>query len=390
MGKNTSLFSQIQKLFPRAEFQKHVQTNKAERHARGKSCWDQYTAMLFAQFAKAQSLSEIVNGLKSCEGKLQHLGIKPIGKSTLSYMNEHRPSELYRDIFYSFLGKAHAEAGTWKKPFGIKKKVYSIDSTTIPLCLAMYDWAKFRKKKGAVKLHLRLDHDGYLPEYAVITVGKDNDAKIVKQFPIEPGSITSFDKGYNAYVYWSDMCEQGACFVTRLKDNAVYEVLEEKEVKGKNILRDAVIRLTGVGAGEKCPHTLRIVEYYDEEKDRTFTFVTNQMNMAATTIASIYKSRWKIELFFKSIKQNLKIKTFLGTSQNAVETQIWTALIAILIFKYMQMKSKLGWSLSNLVALVRMNIFTYRDLWAWLDKPYDTPPESLAEVDGIQMAIPLP
>jgi hypothetical protein len=254
VNKNTSLFSQIQKLFPRSEFQKHVHANKAERHARGITCWQQFTAMMFGQFAKAQSLSEITNGLKSCEGKLQHLGITTIEKSTLSYVNGHRPSTLYRDVFYDFLGKAQSEAGLWKKPFRLKKKLYSIDSTTISLCLSMYNWAKFRKRKGAVKLHLRLDHDGYLPEYAVITAGKDHDSKIVKQFPIEPGSITSFDRGYNAYAYWSDMCEHGAYFVTRLKDNAVYEVVEENEVKGKNIIRDARIRLTGMNAVEKCSH----------------------------------------------------------------------------------------------------------------------------------------
>jgi len=377
VSKYTSLFSQILKLFPRDEFNKHVHERKAERHARGVTCWQQFTAMLFGQFASARSLSEVTNGLKSCEGKLQHLGIEPIPKSSLAYVNSHRPSQLYQDVFYDLLHKAQSEAGTWKKPFGLKKKLYSIDSTTIGLCLSMYDWAKFRRKKGGLKIHLRLDHDGYLPEYAVITEAKIHDYKMVDKFPIEPDTITTFDRGYNAYVYWSEMCEHGASFVTRLKDNAVYEVIEEMEIKGKNILRDARIRLTGISAAQKCPHELRIVEYYDEEEGRAFVFVTNNLKLAASTIAQIYKERWKIELFFKAIKQNLKIKTFLGTSQTAVETQIWTALIAILVLKYLQLKSKIGWALSNLVALLRMNLFTYRDLWAWIDKPYGTPPEPL-------------
>jgi hypothetical protein len=333
--------------------------------------------MLFGQFASANSLSEVTNGLRSCEGKLKHLGIEPIAKSSLAYVNSHRPSELYRDIFFDILQKAQSQAGICKKPFGLKKKLYSIDSTTISVCLSMYDWAKFRRKKGGLKIHLRLDHDGYLPQYAIITEAKIHDSKMVDKFPIEPDSITAFDRGYNAYIYWSEMCEQGASFVTRLKENAVYEVIAEMEPKGKNILRDDLIKLTGISAAKKCPHELRIIEYYDEQEDRTFVFVTNNLKLAASTIASIYKERWNIEAFFKAIKQNLKIKTFLGTSQNAVETQIWTALIAIVVLKYLQLKSKMGWALSNLVALLRMNLFTYRDLWAWIDDPYGTPPEPL-------------
>lgn len=253
----------------------------------------------------------------------------------------------------------------------------------------MFDWAKFGRSKGAVKLHLRLDHDGYLPEYAIITSGSVHDSRILKRLPIEPDSITALDKGYNDYVWWSLMCERGAYFVTRLKDNAVYEVIEERAVSGKAVRRDMLIRLTGLGAQRKCPQDLRLVEYYDEKSGRSFLFVTNNRTLAGATIAAIYKQRWQIESFFKTIKQNLKVKTFLGTSRNAVETQLWIALIAILVFKYLQMKSRVGWSMSNLVTLLRMNLFTYRDLWTWIDKPYDTPPDPLTGLDGIQMQLAL-
>jgi IS4 transposase len=183
------------------------------------------------------------------------------------------------------------------------------------------------------------------------------------------------DRGYNDYGLFGKWTDQGIFFVTRMKDNALYEVVESREVPQKStILKDEVIRLTGIKASEKCPNLLRRIEFYDAEKNRTFEFLTNNMKLGATTIAAIYKDRWQIELFFKALKQNLKIKTFVGTSANAVKTQIWTALIAMLILRYLQLRSRFNWSLSNLVALLRMNLFTHRDLWAWLDKPFEVVP----------------
>jgi IS4 transposase len=183
------------------------------------------------------------------------------------------------------------------------------------------------------------------------------------------------DRGYNDYVLFGKWTSQGVFFVTRMKDNALYVVEETREVPQKsNVLRDEVIRLTGAKAAEKCPYLLRRIEFYDAEKDRVFVFLTNNMKLGSTTIAAIYKDRWQIELFFNALKQNLKIKTFVGTSSNAVKTQIWTALIAMLILRYLQLRSKFNWSLSNLVAILRMNLFTHRDLWAWIDKPFEVLP----------------
>jgi IS4 transposase len=251
----------------------------------------------------------------------------------------------------------------------------SLDSSTIDLSLSLFDWAKFRRTKGAVKLHLILDHDGYLPSFAVITEGNVSDVKVAHQLHFDPGTIVVDDRGYNDYSLFGKWTAQGVFFVTRMKNNTLYEVVKEQEIpKNSHILKDEIIHLTGTQAYEKCPHPLRRIEVYNPQKDEVLVFLTNNMKFGATTIAAVYKDRWQIELFFKALKQHLKIKTFVGTSANAVKIQIWTALIAMVILKYLQLSSKFAWSLSNLVALLRMNLFTHRDIWAWLDKPFGIPP----------------
>ncbi len=245
----------------------------------------------------------------------------------------------------------------------------------IDLCMSMYDWARFRRTKGAVKLHLVLDHDGYLPSFAVITDGKCHDVKVAHLLKFDSGTIVVDDRGYNDYHLFAKWTSEGVFFVTRMKDNALYIVIEEREVpRNRSMLKDEIILFTGAGAAEKCPYPMRRIEFYDAEKKQTFVFLTNTMKLGATTVAAIYKDRWQIELFFKALKQNLKIKTFVGTTPNAVKVQIWTALIAMLILRYLQIKAAFNWSLSNLVALLRMNLFTHRDLWTWLNEPFETPP----------------
>lgn len=374
MNRFSSIFSQLLQLFPRLEFYKMVKETKAERHARGFTCWGQFVAMLFCQLGRAHSLREITNGLRSCEGKLKHLGITAPKRSTLAYANEHRPWELYQKAFFALLNQCRAQV-VGKKKFRFKNKLVSLDSTTIDLCLSIYDWAHFRRTKGAVKLHLVLDHDGYLPSFAVITDGKVSDVKVAHLLKFAPGTIVVDDRGYNDYRLFGTWTSNGVYFVTRMKDNALYKVAETKVIpQNRNILKDEIILLTGVKAEEKCPYPLRRVEVYDSEKEQTLVFLTNNLKLVASTISAIYKDRWQIELFFKALKQNLKIKTFVGTSANAVKIQIWTALITMLILRYLQLRSQFKWSLSNLVALLRMNLFTHRDLWAWLNKPFDVPP----------------
>jgi hypothetical protein len=368
------MFSQLLKLFPRTEFQTLVKRTHAERHARGFTCWGQFVAMLFCQLGRAHSLREICGGLASCEGKLTHLGITAPSRSTLAYANEHRPWQLYRAVFQELLARCQPLAEGRRK-FRFKNKLVSLDSTVIDLCATLFDWAKFRRTKGAVKLHLLLDHDGYLPSVVVITEGRQHDVRVARTLRFDPGTIVVMDRGYVDYAWFGQLTTQEVFFVTRLKDNAVYEVVERRPPPERSqVRRDEIIRLTGAAAEEKCPHRLRRVEVYDPATEDTLVFLTNHLTFGATTIAAIYKDRWQIELFFKALKQNLKIKTFVGTSANALKVQVWTALVAMLLLRYLQLRSRFGWSLSNLLALLRMNLFTHRDLWAWLDQPYSAPP----------------
>jgi hypothetical protein len=387
MNRVCSIFSQILQFIPRLAFEAKVQEHKAERHARGFSSWTQLIAMLFGQLGHAQSLREITGGLAACEGKLRHLGVsEPPKRSTLSYANEHRPWQLYRSVFYDLLEHCRGEAAGHKRKFRFKHKLLSIDSTTIALSLSMFDWAHYKCSKGAVKLHLVLDHDGYLPQYGVVSDGKQADIDAAKKMSFAPGTMLVFDRGYADYDWWLSLEQQKVFFVTRLKDKADYEVVEKREVPEKgNVLKDEVIVLMKLAAeGQEC--FLRRIEVWVEEKQETMVFVTNHLKLAASTIAAIYKDRWKIELFFKALKQSLKVKTFVGTSENAVQTQIWTALIAMLLVKYLQLRSTFGWSLSNLVALLRQQLFVYRDLMGWLNDPFQAPP-ALAGVHDGQLAL---
>jgi hypothetical protein len=373
-----SLFNQLLQHFPRTEFGALVKKNDAEKAAKGFGCWTQLVSMLFCQLAHADSLREICNGLGCCLGKLVHLGIaKAPNKSTLSYANEHRPAQLYEDLFYTALNRFRDEEGLGqrKKKFRFKNKLLSLDSTTISLCLKLFPWAKFRRAKGGVKAHVLLDHDDYLPRYVLITEAKRSDVKMADAFTLNPGSIVAMDRGYNDYGLFFNWTTEEIYFVTRLKENAAYEVAEELAVpQDRNIRSDQLIRLTGVQAQKDCPCLLRRVVVWDPVNQREIALLTNLIAFGATTIAAIYKDRWEIELFFKALKQNLKVKSFVGTSENALRIQIWTAWIAILLLKWLHHLSKAKWSLSNLASMLRLNLFTYRDLRNWLDNPFETPP----------------
>jgi hypothetical protein len=378
MIQAASLFNQLLQHFPRAEFAALVRKHNAERGAKGFTCWAQLVAMLFCQMAHADSLREICNGLACSLGKLVHLGIGVApNKSTLAYANQHRPAKLYEDLFYAALGRFRDEKGLGvrKQRFRFKNKLLSLDSTTISLCLEMFPWAKFRRAKGGVKAHVLLDHDDYLPRYVLITEARRSDVKMADAFPLNPGSIVVMDRGYNDYALFGKWADEGIFFVTRLKDNAAYEVLADGPLPAnRNIRSDQLIQFTGEKAQRDCPSPLRRVVVWDPINEREIVLLTNLQEFGTTTIAAIYKDRWEIELFFKSLKQNLKVKTFVGTSENALRIQIWTALIAILLLKWLHHLSKAKWSLSNLASMLRMNLFTYRNLTTWLDNPFGTPP----------------
>ena len=394
MTRVCSIFSQILQLIPRLEFESAVRKHGAERHARGFSSWGQFIAMLFCQLGHAKSLREICGGLAASEGKLRHLGLPAApARSTLAYANEHRPWQLCRTVFDQLLAKcqtlAASQPGTGKKrKFRFKNPLLSLDASVIDLCATMFDWAKFRRTKGAVKLHLLLDHDGYLPSFAVITEGKKHEVRVARQMRFTPGTILVFDRGYTDYQWFVSLLQQGVYFVTRLKENADYGVVEEfVGAHRRGVRRDQVIFFYQLAQAGMDAYFRRI-EFYDEEHDRVLVFLTSHTGLAAATIASIYKERWQIELFFRALKQSLRVKTFVGTSAQALKTQLWTALIAMLLVKYLQLKSIFGWSLSNLVALLRQQLFVYRDLWAWIDNPFQPPPvpETLPEQLALQLS----
>jgi hypothetical protein len=378
LNRVCSIFSQILQYVPRLEFQSLVRNHNAERHARGFTCWSQLIAMLFCQLGRAHSLREICGGLASCEGKLRHLGLSDSpARSTLAYANEHRPWEVFRDLFYTLRERCRAEAAGRGHGFRFKNKLVSLDASTIALSVSMFDWAHFQRAKGAVKLHLVLDHEGYLPSYAVITTGKTHEITVARRMQFQPNAIVVFDKGYADYAWWRRLHQDKVYFVSRLRKDAKYRVERRRDLPPAHghLRRDEEIVLEGWRQLGKQGLKVRRIEVWLEDKQELLVLVTNHLRLAASTIAAIYKDRWRIETFFKSIKQLLKLKTFVGTREKAVLTQIWTALIVMLLLRWLMVKAQFGWSLSNLVAMLRMQLFVYRDLQSWLNSPFEGPPE---------------
>jgi diacylglycerol kinase len=363
-----------------------VQEHQTEKHAKGMTSWSQFIALLFCHLGGARSLREIVNGLAASEGKLKHLGLgRAPTRSTLAYANEHRPWPLYKSMFDRLAALCRDEAQEKKRKFRFKHPLLTLDATVIPVCVSMFEWATYRKTKGAVKLHMVLDNASFLPNYAVITPGKTADVTAAKTMEFPRGTMLVFDRGYEDHRWWRKLNAGGVCFVSRLKDSTSYAIVETRTVAANtHIVRDEVVILGSDSAAAE-PMRLRRIEVWLEEKQDTIVFVTNNLKLAASTIAAIYKDRWQIELFFKAIKQSLRIKTFIGTSENAVQTQIWTALIAMLLVRYLQLRSTWNWGLSSLVALLRQQLFVYRDLWTWLNQPFHPP----IALDELQMTLPI-
>jgi Transposase DDE domain/Domain of unknown function (DUF4372) len=367
-----SILNQVLQIFSRSDFQRAVDETKAEHHARGFRSWDQFVAMLFCHLADANSLREICGGLASCEGRLGHLGTRAPAKSTLAYANQHRNWQLFEKVFYQLYEQCRKDLGM-KTKFKFKNPLLSIDSTHVSLCSEMFPWATYSRQKGALKLHFTLDHAGYLPAAMVITTGKYSELIVARRQRWEAGTVLLFDRGFVDYAWFYLLTTTGVTFITRLKKDAGYEVVESTKIAGEEeSVTDDRIRLTGRRSRKRYPDVLRVVTIEKADGEQ-FQFLTNNMTLAASTIAAAYKDRWEIETFFKILKQNLKIKSFLSTSPNAVWTQIWTAVIGILLIRYLQIKSRHKWSFSNLMYFLRMNLFVYRDLWDWLDHPFVPP-----------------
>lgn len=369
MSTHHTLLGQMLQMFSRFEFQKAVTETKAEYHSRGFRSWNHFVAMLFGQLAGQDSLRGIEAGLATQARSLYHWGIEPVPRSTLAYANEHRSHELFKKTFFWMLSKCQSVAP--KHKFAFKNQLYSIDATVIDLCLSLYNWAQFRTTKGAVKLHVKLNHSGYLPTFAVITPGNVHEQRVALSIPLEKGDIAVFDRGYTDLRWYKSLDDKGIYFVTRLRKNARYSVVGRRETSHlKHIYSDQTIRFKGFYSKQKFPYCLRRIRSRDPLTGKTIVLITNNFKWSAATIAQIYKERWQIELFFKSIKQQLKVKSFVGTSHNALLSQLWVALTAYLLLSYLKFKSKFSWSLYTLCCILPTNLFARRNLWDWLNAPF--------------------
>jgi hypothetical protein len=388
--KNSHIFSQILQHISWDAFNNIVEKHKGNHATKGITCRSQFITMLFAHISGADSLREITQGMAMQGGNLNHMGIdRTPSKSTLAYANEHRPWEIYRDMFESLVAEIQPKLTRKSKPRGFKGKLFSADSTTVNLCLSVYPWAKFHHRKGAVKVHTLLDHDGLIPVFADTTHGRVHDSRAFSAmfhdhphlFPAQ--SVVAMDRAYVDYELFGEMTMRDVWFVTRLKANAVYKVITEySPPMNGNIISDEDIELTSQ-KGVLCGYTLRRVVVRDD-KGEELVLLCNNLGFGATTVANIYKQRWQVELFFKQIKQNLKIRSFVGTSENAVKTQIYCALCAIVLLNYLknisdskrkQCKEK-SFSFSNMVVMLRISLFRSIGLNEWLANPFVPPPET--------------
>jgi len=385
-----TLFSQVLRLIDRNVFSRLVRKHDSDKHSKGCDSWTHFVSILFLQLADLGSLRDISTGLRSATGNLSHLGIERApSKSTLSYRNKHRSSELFKDLYFTLLDDwAHGLSKPRLYARRLKRQVFIMDSSIIPLCLSLFDWAKYRTKKGAVKLHAVLDYDSRLPCYATITDGKKHDVTQAKQLSFPAESVLVIDRAYVDYSWLNVLDSTGVFFVTRLKKNSDIEIVESfmTNEKQDHILSDEDIVLTGFYSAKKYPKSLRIVKVYDQINDKELVLLTNNMFWTADTISQLYKARWEVEVFFKHLKQLFRIKSFVGTSANAVRIQMWCAMIAMLLLSYLKNKAKHKWHLSNLISFLRLNLFTKINLWQWINQPFIIEPKPPPQI-GTQMSL---
>jgi hypothetical protein len=374
---NVTLFSQILQYIPRSVFSTVVGKYNTDKHSKGINSWTHLVTMLFFHFAKTNSVRDTSNGLRSITGNANHLGIQKMvpSRSSISYINEHRNWQMFRELYLQ-LKEVFQKDGLYlqrKKFKEISRKIYMLDSTVITLCLKVFDWATYRNQKGAIKLHTLLDYDGCLPTYVCMTAGSQSDVRHSQYMILPAHSVVVMDRGYQSFrMYWQ-WTERDIYFVTRLKETINYRSLGEKELpidSAGNIMKDEIIELKEEETKKDYPDKLRRVAVYDDKQDRTIIILTNNFSWTAETVAELYKQRWSIEIFFKELKQHLKIKSFIGTNENAMWIQIWTAMITMLLLRYMREIAKYSWNLSNLVGFIRINLFVKMDLMLWLNKPF--------------------
>ena len=377
---NITLFAQVIGKLPKENIRKIIRTAGTDKHCKGYNTWSQLNSMIFCQFSCCDSVRDISNGLRSATGNLNHLGIsRAPSKSSVAYQNAHRDSGVFRDIFYMLFRHFGQQTLRERKKFRFKMPIKLLDSTLVSLTMSVYDWAHYRAKKGAVKMHTLLDYDCLLPEMVYISDGKCGDNTAAYDIPVTPHSIVVADRGYCDYSLLNHWDSNKVFFVVRHKDNIRYRTIQELPLPDKhaqNILIDEIIEFELPAAKEKYPNRLRRIAVWNEEHGYTVELLTNNLSLAASSIAELYKARWQIEVFFRNLKQLLRIKSFIGTTRNAVEIQIWTALITMLLLCWLKYEAKYKWALSNLVVSLRLNTFTKIDLEKWLNEPFTPPPDS--------------
>lgn len=361
MSHNNTAFHQLLKPLSRHEFEELAKEHHKGQKLRSATRWDQFVGMAMSQLSGRQSLRDIESNLEAQQAKLYHLGAKPIARSTLARLNEKQPAELYQSVFYRLLNRCKQQPSQHK--FRFKNPLYSLDASAIDLSLKLFPWAAHRSDTANVKLSVGLNHGNMLPEFVALSDGNENDLVQGRKFKFPKGSIVAFDKGYVDYQWFGSLTEQGVSFVTRLRPKAVYKVMERKPVnKSQGVLSDQIIQLNSAHALKRGAPRLRRVGFRDKDSGKFYMFLTNNFSLSAATIAAIYKDRWQVELFFKAIKQNLKIKTFVGLSRNAILTQIWIAMITYLLVAFARHSARTGWTVQRILRVIQLNLFERRSL----------------------------
>lgn len=389
-----TLLGQILSLIDRDIIKKVVLKHSSDKFNKGIDTWTHMVSMIFMHLSAAGSLRDISNGLRSATGNLNHMGVKKApSKSSISYINKHRNYKVFEDMYFALLESLEPSLQRSRQyAKRLKRKVFIMDSSIIPLSLSLFDWAKFRTTKGAIKLHAVLDYDTGLPSYAYITDGKKHDSKIASMTTFPSKSVLVIDRAYVDFVWLNILDSSGVYFVTRLKSNVDVEEVKVNPIneKHEHILEDEEVLLGGKGMWKKYEKSLRKVTVYDEELDQYIVLLTNNFNWTADTVSQLYKARWDIEVFFKHLKQLFRVKTFVGTCENAVRIQMWCSMVAILLVNYLKRKANYKWHLANLVTFLRINLFVKIDLMTWLNRPFEkrskSPPENnLFSLAGVQI-----
>jgi len=386
MFKSKTVLSQMQSLISGYDFKNAVSEYNGDKGVKVFSTKNLLSVMLYVHMAAKQSLRDVIDSLESKRNLWYHLGLQSLSRNNLSYALQNRPHQIFAKTFYTLLGRFHNERGrVHDKRFKFKMPLRTIDSTTISLCLSLFDWAHFRKKKGGIKLHVLLNNRDQLPEFVNYSNAERHDITAADSFPIASNSMYVFDKGYSCFDFLAKINTNRAYFVTRTKTNTQYRILELQKKSHPDIRADWIVQFSSYKSKD-YPEKLRVVRYHDQETKKIYEFMTNNFTLSAKSIADIYKSRWDIELFFKWIKQNLKIKTFIGTSENAVRIQIWTALITFLLTEYIRFISKTSFPILKTFRVLSENLLFNRELSELLLKK---PPPLIdtGRGDGVQLVL---